>query len=130
MSRQRSVVHLDTHVVCWLYAGLTHQLSDSAKSLIEQNELHVSPFVLSELQTLFERGILTLSAQDIFDDLERRIGLRIASGEMAALVKASYALSWATDPYDRGIVAHARLNEAPLLSKDAHLHAHFPQVVW
>lgn len=127
---KRQEVHLDTHVVCWLFAGLVHQLSENARAFIEENRVVVSPWVLFEVQQLHERGALTTSAATIFDDLERRMGLKVASGEALAIVKASYDLSWASDPFDRMIVAHAHLNEAPLLSKDAHLHTHFPQVVW
>ena len=130
MSRSVRSVHLDTHVFCWLYAGLSHQLSENATSYIEQNDLAISPWVLSEAQVLFERGVLRLSALEIFEDLERRLGLKLAPGESFIVTKASLKLSWATDPYDRMICAHALLAEAPLLSKDAHLHAHFNQVVW
>jgi len=123
-------VHLDSHVICWLFAGLVHQLSENARSFIEDNEVVVSPWALSEIQTLHEQGALSVGAQAIFDDLERRMGLKVASGEAYAIVKSSYDLSWASDPYDRMIVAHARLNESPLVTKDAHLHTHFPQVIW
>lgn len=123
-------LHLDTHVVCWLFAGLVDQLSDSAQTWIESNDLQISPWVLSELQVLYERGVLRLGAFEILSDLERRLGLGVASGDPLAIIKASLDLSWAQDPYDRMIAAHARLLQAPLLSKDAHLHTHFPQVVW
>ncbi len=129
MPRSRSV-HLDTHVVCWLYAGLSHQLSERARGMIESNDLAVSPWVLSEIQVLFERGVVRLAALELFDDLELRLGLSVATGDPMKIIKTSMDLSWATDPYDRMIVAHAKLLSAPLLSKDAHLHAHFPQVVW
>lgn len=123
-------VHLDTHVVCWLYAGLVHQLSETARSFLLDNDCHVSPWALLEMQELFDHGILRVGPWEVLDDLERRIGLKTARGESAAIVKASTRLSWANDPYDRMIVAHASLAEAPLLSKDAHLHTHFPQTVW
>ncbi len=126
----RNAVHLDTHVVCWLYAGLVHQLSATARRFIEENDLAISPFVLSELQLLFEQGVLHVTAQEIFEDLERRLGLRLAQGDLSAIIKNSFSLSWAKDPFDRMIAAHCRLAEAPLISKDAHLHTHFPQVVW
>lgn len=126
----KRAIHLDTHVVCWLYAGLVHQLSENAKSLIDSSDLCISPWVLSELQVLFELGVLRLGAFDLFSDLELRLGLTVAPGDPLKIVKASMDLSWATDPYDRLIAAHAKLSSAPLLSKDAHLHAHFPQVVW
>lgn len=128
--KKSRAVHLDTHVVCWLYAGLAHQLSEAARSFIEDNDIAISPWVLSELQALHERGIIHVGATDIFEDLERRIGLQLAPADAAALIKNSLSLSWARDTFDRMIVAHARLLEVPLVSKDAHLHTHFSQVVW
>lgn len=130
MAQQPPVLHLDTHVVCWLYAGRTDHLSERVQILIEQHTLHISPWVLCELQAMHEKGVLTLPAAPLFDDLERRLGLQIAPGEASAIAKASFAMAWAQDPYDRMIVAHAKLAEVPLASKDAHLHTHFPQVVW
>lgn len=123
-------LHLDTHVVCWLYAGLVHQLSETARALLLKNDCQVSPWALLEMQVLFDQGILRVGPWEVLEDLERRIGLKTAPGESAAIVKASTQLSWADDPYDRMIVAHALLSEAPLVSKDAHLHTHFPQTVW
>jgi PIN domain nuclease of toxin-antitoxin system len=31
------LIYLDTHIVVWLYAGLTAKLSDCAKHLINEN---------------------------------------------------------------------------------------------
>ncbi len=129
MNARRSL-HLDTHVLCWLYAGLTHRLSETAQALIEENDLAISPWVLSELQVLSETSLIRVGAFELYEDLERRIGLKLAPGDTIKIIKASVDLSWATDPYDRMITAHAKLLSVPLLSKDAHLHAHFPQVVW
>ena len=124
------VLHLDTHVVCWLYAGALHQLSETARVYLEKNELGVSPGVVAEMGVLHERGLLRLGALEIIDDLEQRIGLRVLSIDAHALVKKSLALGWASDPYDRLIAAHALHDEASLLTKDALFHAHFPPAVW
>ncbi|WP_230458629.1 PIN domain-containing protein [Microcystis aeruginosa] len=50
------MIYLDTHIVVWLYAGLTAKLSDCAKHLINENELYISPIVRLELQYLYEIG--------------------------------------------------------------------------
>ncbi|MCB8766407.1 hypothetical protein [Planktothrix agardhii] len=39
------MIYLDTHVVVWLYAGLTDKLSNLAKSLINTHDLYISPMV-------------------------------------------------------------------------------------
>ncbi len=130
MPPSRNRVHLDTHVVCWLYAGLVHQLSQRVVECIETNQLVISPWVLAELQVLYEKGVLTLPALPIFEDLEKRLGLSITNFTSIQVIKASMSLSWAEDPFDRMIVSEASLDEAPLITKDAHLHAHFKQVIW
>lgn len=48
------MIYLDTHVVVWLYCGLTDKLSDLAKSLIDDHEVYVSAIVRLELQYLYE----------------------------------------------------------------------------
>ena len=39
------VVHLDTHIVCWLYEGRTDLLSETARDAVERGQLGVSPIV-------------------------------------------------------------------------------------
>ena len=51
-SRKRRLIHLDTHVVCWLYAGRLELLSPAARGAIERATLAVSPMVGLELQYL------------------------------------------------------------------------------
>lgn len=55
------MIYLDTHVVVWLYAGLTAKLSDLAKLLINKHELYISPIVRLELQYLYEIDGLLIS---------------------------------------------------------------------
>ena len=47
-------IYLDTHVVAWLYSGLTDKLTDLAKTLINDNEVYISAIVRLELQYLYE----------------------------------------------------------------------------
>ncbi len=48
------MIYLDTHVVVWLYSGLTDKLSELAKSIINENEVYISATVRLELQYLYE----------------------------------------------------------------------------
>jgi PIN domain nuclease of toxin-antitoxin system len=126
----REQLHLDTHVVAWLYAGLLHQLSDSAKTRLEQSELFVSPAVQLELTHWYEQGTILVGAHDILNDLERRIGLEVCVDRFDRIVQLSHKYPWAADTFDRLICTHAGLRDAELLTKDAHLHDHFPKAVW
>lgn len=48
------MIHLDTHVVVWLRAGDTKRLRPVSRLI--GGEVAVSPFVVLELQALFEVG--------------------------------------------------------------------------
>ena len=50
------MIYLDTHVVAWLYAGLTACLSPAARDMINDNGLYLSPMVILELHHLHETG--------------------------------------------------------------------------
>ncbi len=63
--KRQILIYLDTHIVVWLYAGLTAKLSDCAKHLINENELYISPIVRLELQYLYEIGRITEKSDDI-----------------------------------------------------------------
>jgi PIN domain nuclease of toxin-antitoxin system len=123
-------LHLDTHVVAWLYAGLVHQLSELAKARLEARQLWVSPAVGLELARWFEQGLIFVPPPEILADLTRRMGLEVCRERFDQVANLSYAYTWAEDPFDRLICAQAALAEAELLTKDAHLHKHFPRAVW
>ncbi|MBI4617990.1 MAG: hypothetical protein HY720_30560 [Planctomycetes bacterium] len=43
------MIHLDTHVVAWLFAGEVDLLPSRARSLVETQEIAISPMVQLEL---------------------------------------------------------------------------------
>ena len=47
-----ALIYLDTHVAAWLYAGRADLLSKRAHTLIDAEELRISPAVILELQYL------------------------------------------------------------------------------
>ncbi len=53
------MIYLDTHVVVWLYAGLTARLRPAARDLLNTSDLAISPMVFLELQYLYETGRTT-----------------------------------------------------------------------
>jgi PIN domain nuclease of toxin-antitoxin system len=124
------LIYLDTHVVVWLYAGLTDKFSDSARELINEQDLYISPMVRLELQYLFEIQRVTKDAQAIVNDLSTRIGLQVCSKPFNDVVAQSLAASWTRDPFDRLIVAHAALNDNLLLSKDQNVLENYSRAKW
>jgi PIN domain nuclease of toxin-antitoxin system len=124
------LIYLDTHVVVWLYAGLTDKFSESARELINEQDLYISPMVRLELQYLFEIQRVTEGAQAVVNDLSTRIGLQVCSKPFNDVVAQSLAASWTRDPFDRLIVAHAALNDNLLLSKDQNVLENYSRARW
>lgn len=124
------MIHLDTHVVVWLYAGLVDKLSETAWQLLESEELRISPMVQLELQYLHEIGRLRDPATTIVADLGRRIGLGLAGTPLDAVVAEALALSWTRDPFDRLIVGSALADGVRLVTADRHLRERVPTAVW
>lgn len=124
------MVYLDTHIVVWLYAGLEEKFSRSAKSLINDNDLYISPIVCLELQYLHEIQRVTDEADTIVTDLSDRIGLMVCERAFKRVVSQAMTLTWTRDPIDRLIVAHASVNGNVLISKDQHILTSYPHARW
>lgn len=124
------MIYLDTHVVAWLYAGRRDLLPPMARSLIEDNDLMVSPMVAVELQYLYEVGKTKELARHVMTRLARDIGLAQCDLPYAEVVDAALDDGWTRDPFDRLIVSQARLRGAPLLTKDASILGHYSEAVW
>src|SRR5437867_3613805 len=119
-----ALIHLDTHVVAWLWAGELGRLRP-VRDRLESSELVISPAVGLELQYLFEIGRLAQPAEAVLTDLVERIGLRQSSTALSQIVAKALALDWTRDPFDRLIVGHALADGARLLTKDKTIRAHF-----
>ena len=117
-------------MVVWLYTGLTENLSDVAKSLINDHELYISPIIRLELQYLYEIDRITASSDEIVNDLSNRIDLKICSKDFNLIIEQALHINWTRDPFDRLIVSHAQINENILLTKDHKILANYQYSVW
>ncbi len=124
------MIYLDTHVVVWLYAGLTEQFSPQARSLINQHELLISPIVHLEIQYLYETGRITVDSGTIITDMNQRIGLRTCDIPFGEVIARAVSLAWTRDPFDRLMVAQAQAGQGLLLTKDETIRNHFSNAVW
>jgi PIN domain nuclease of toxin-antitoxin system len=124
------VVHLDTHVVCWLYEGRPELLSAAAAAAVEGGRLFVSPVVDLELQLLREIGRILRGPDTVLRALAREIGLQVTTTDYRSAVAAARALAWTRDPFDRLIVADAMLAGARLVTKDRLIREHCPAALW
>lgn len=124
------MIYLDTHVVVWLYAGLTNRFNAPVKALMNQQDLMISPIVRLELQFLYEIHRVTVEADTIVTDLADRIGLTISELDFNTAMTRALEISWAQDPFDRVIVASASLGDHVLVSKDQNILGHYPLARW
>ncbi len=107
------MIHLDTHVVAWLYGSGARALSPGAAELIAASEdVRISPMARLELQYLFEIGRVGEPAAVVVDALAAALGLTVCSASFAAVEHEAEKLDWTRDPFDRLIVAQAALRMA------------------
>ncbi len=126
-----SVIYLDTHVAAWLYAEGASGVPPAAVAQLDQaDDLRISPMVRLELQYLYEIDRVRQPALTVLDALESGIGLAVCSAPFPAVLREAEFQTWTRDPFDRLIVAQAALAQAPLLTKDDTIHAHYPNAVW
>lgn len=124
-----TLIHLDTHVAAWLYAGDAERLAP-VRGRLSASRLAVSPMVVLELQYLYEIGRVSEPAEPVIADLMERYGVCLADTPFPRVVRRSLSMTWTRDPFDRLIAAQAAVENAPLLTRDATILEAFPLGVW
>ncbi|MEI7055344.1 PIN domain-containing protein [Nocardioides sp. CCNWLW239] len=126
------MIHIDTHVAVWLYAGDVGRFSDGARELIEAEDVAISPMAELELTWLHEIGRIKEPGSVVVGDLRRRIGLTTDDGYFVDVVAlaAEFEFSFTRDPFDRMIAAQAKLAGVELLTKDRALRDNLDFAVW
>lgn len=127
---QPQVIHLDTHIVCWLFEGRTDLLSEAARQALEEGHLFVSPIVILELQYLFEIKRVIKRPDAVLAGLRKDLDLDTAPQSFDSIVRHAIGLAWTRDPFDRLIVAAAMVAHAGLVTKDATIHKHWANAIW
>jgi PIN domain nuclease of toxin-antitoxin system len=125
-----ALIHLDTHVLVWLYAGELERFPREARVQLEARQLTASPMAVLELQYLHEIKRVSEPAARVVQDLSARVGLQIDDVSFRELIANAERLSFTRDPFDRLIVAHASLRTAPLLTADKALLKNYPRATW
>jgi PIN domain nuclease of toxin-antitoxin system len=114
------MILLDTNALIWLEQGHTRTRS-LARS---RRRLYISPASLLELRFLEEAGRIRLKNATI-SDVTHRDDLWVLDDPPAAeWFEEALDLGWTRDPFDRLIVAHARLRGWPLATADRTLSQH------
>src|SRR5262249_20636320 len=112
-SRSAPVILLDTNALIWLEQG--H--SRARKLRAGDDRLYISPANLLELQFLLESGRLRLRGVGMTDLVQRGPWL-LDDPPSAAWFETALDLTWTRDPFDRLLVAHARLRGWRLATGD------------
>lgn len=124
------MIHLDTHVVIWLYAGEINRFPETLRDAMDSEELAISPAVIMELQYLFEIDRIVAEAPRIVETLASSIGLVVADTPFRSVISESLSESWTRDPFDRMIVAQAKAEAVRLVTKDVMIRRHYPDAIW
>lgn len=124
------IAHADTHILVWLYYGEKNKLSAAARDAVEGHELVASPIALLEMELLHEIGRTRQTASTIADTLATDVGLRVCGLPFRDVVNQALKETWTSDPFDRLIVANARVAGAPLVTKDERIRKHYARAVW
>ncbi len=124
------MIYLDTHVVAFLYEDAGASLPPLSRSLIAENELLLSPMVVLELQYLFEIKRLTVPPGTIIGTIQRAARLRLCDLPFEEVARAALQETWTRDPFDRIIVAQARLREIILITKDRMIREQYERATW
>jgi PIN domain nuclease of toxin-antitoxin system len=125
-----ALIHVDTHVLVWLYAGDVGRFPPEAQQHLEDAQIVVSPMAVLELQYLHEIKRVSEPAGRVVQDLTAKIGLQVDDVSFRELIASAEHLGFTRDPFDRLIVAHAGLREALLLTADKTILKHYPRATW
>jgi PIN domain nuclease of toxin-antitoxin system len=130
MVRTEEVTYLDTHIVMRLYEGNRFVVSPRAQAAIDRDDdLRISPWVLLELEYLHEIKRIKTPARRVVNSLETEIGLRVCDAPFPLVVHQALEERWTRDPFDRVIVAQARLQNAALITLDRDILEHYPHAL-
>ena len=119
------MILLDTNALLWLHKG--HPRSRPLVATFQR--LYVSPASTLELQFLVEAGRLRLRGQATVNDLVDDDRWAIDDPPSDRWFATAVDVGWSKDPFDRLIVAHARLRNWRLATGDDALIAHLGQKV-
>ncbi|RPH59617.1 MAG: PIN domain-containing protein [Acidobacteria bacterium] len=116
-TRRVAVILLDTNALLWLHRE--HPRSRPLRETFQR--LYLSPASILELQFLVEAGRLRLRGQATVSDLVDDDRWAIDDPPSDRWFMAAVDVGWSRDPFDRLIVAHARLRNWRLATGDAAL---------
>ena len=120
------VIYFDTQIVAALYEGKSDILSRQAKKIVDRDsDLRMGPMVLLELELLYEIRRIRDRAEVVAETLAVDLGIRVCETSFADVARQSLNETWTRDPFDRLIVAQARLWNTRLITRDVVIQKHY-----
>ncbi len=114
-----ALILLDTNAIIWLLGGDSRAAMLTARGA----RLYASPASVLELQFLCESGRLRVRGSASVAQLVHDERWVLDDPSSAAWFEKAIAVGWTRDPFDRLLVAHARLRKWRLATGDAALVA-------
>lgn len=124
------ILHLDTHVLVYLYAGERTRFPVRARAALDHARLLYSAIAELEVQYLYEIGRLSVGPDAVLAYLADRIGLAVDETPYVVVARTARTLSWTRDPFDRMITAAAVASDARLLTRDQTIRNHYAGAFW
>ena len=115
------MILLDTNALIWLEQG--HRRT---RALAAGARMYISPANLLELEFLLEAGRIRLRGTTVADLVQSERWV-LDDPPAAAWFTAALDLGWTRDPFDRLLVAHARLRGWRLATGDTVLRRHLAE---
>ena len=127
---EAKVVHLDTHILIWLFEGSAGRLTKAARRAIDASAIVASPAAVFELELLYEIGRRRSPAKALISALHSEIGLDVCALPFRSVVDHAIAEAWTRDPFDRLIVANAKAARVSLITSDEKILANYSRAIW
>lgn len=124
------MIHLDTHVLVWLYQGRLEAFPPAMRAWLGAHRPMVSPAVRLELALLHEIGRLADPPHVVLERMRDVADLGVAESHFDRVAAIAARLDWTRDPFDRLIVAHAMADDLPLATRDARMLERCPLARW
>lgn len=124
---------LDTHTFIWLN-GKSSRLSERVTAICSNpsNTLLLSIASIWEMQIKLELGKLTLPASlaEIINVQQNTNGIRLLPIELIHVLELATLPDHHRDPFDRLLIAQAKIEKIPLLSDDPQMSKYPITVFW
>ncbi|HXG88936.1 MAG TPA: PIN domain-containing protein [Vicinamibacterales bacterium] len=115
------MILLDTNAIIWLL-----QRHKRARALERRARLYMSPASLLELQFLLEAGRIAVSDGDAIAQVTADPRWQYDEPPAGPWFAEATELGWTRDPFDRLLVAHARVRRWKLATGDQALLSRLP----